>query len=787
MTSTRAEGHSWRKWGQFAITNYGSEKERAFQMTILNKAKCTLLFTLVMVASHAYSWTLASGSMDTPWTEDVSPEQVWPEYPRPQMVRPHWTNLNGLWDYAIVAKDTEQPTSWDGKILVPFAAESALSGVKKSVLPEQRLWYRRSFNGPELEANERLLLHFGAVDWACTLWLNGVEVGMHTGGYDPFSFDINDHIKTADNELVLAVWDPTDAGYQPHGKQVLKPGGVAYTAVTGIWQTVWMETVPQNYIKSLKIVPDIDRGIVRITVETASPASVDAKALDQGLVVAEREAESGEIIELAIPSAKLWSPDTPYLYDLKVCLLDNNRPVDAVTSYFGMRKIAVAPDDEGILRLKLNNEVLFQYGTLDQGWWPDGLYTPATDEAMQYDIAMTKKFGMNMARKHVKYECARWYYWCDKLGLLVWQDMPSGDSPRSDEGKENFRNELKRMIDALHSFPCIVMWVPFNEGWGQFDTPEIVEWIQQYDPTRPVNEASGWKDCGSGDISDNHTSPMKGALGAMRNRAHVLGEFGALSRLIEGHIWEDDRSWGQMYQSEKELTDAFVEQLGQLRLLNAMGLSGAVYIQTSDVEREVNGLMTYDRQLAKMDLERSAEAARKIHLPPRVTTLIPTSQRQAQMWRYTTTKPSKDWVAPAFDDSSWSSGPGAFGAKGTPNAVIGTIWNSSNIWLRRTITLDEIPRDADLRLVVYHDNDAEVYVNGTLIKRLRRYMNGYGVMPLSSDVLKAFKSGSNTLAVHCRQTGGDQGIDVGMVLIQRDSPTEHEINNDEGIHPSNEK
>ncbi len=732
-----------------------------------------VVLALVGAVCPAQDWEPAEGPLETRWTQDVSSEQVWPEYPRPQMVRPHWTNLNGLWEYAIVAKDMEKPDAWQGKILVPFPAESALSGVKKAVLPDHRLWYRRTFTRPAMEAGERLLIHFGAVDWQCTLWVNGTEVGKHTGGYDPFTFDITDQVKPGGNELILAVWDPTDQGYQPRGKQVLKPGGIMYTAVTGIWQTVWFEVVPQNYIESLKIVPDVDRGLVAVTVHTDRLAVVELKALDLGLVVASAKGDSGQAIELPIPSAKLWSPDSPYLYDLKVTLLQNDRPVDLVSSYFGMRKIEVAPDDEGILRLKLNGEVLFQYGPLDQGWWPDGLYTPATDEAMQYDIAMTKEFGMNMARKHVKYECARWYYWCDKLGLLVWQDMPSGDAARNAESKGNFRAELKAMIDALHNFPSIVMWVPFNEGWGQHETPEVVRWVQQYDPTRPVNEASGWNDRGSGDVSDMHSYPGPGTRPVEDDRVVVLGEFGGLGMPVKGHTWQAERNWGYVsYQTKKELTDAYVNLLAQMRPLIDQGLSAAVYTQTSDVEIEVNGLMTYDRDLVKMDLERIAEAARKLYLPPpKVTVLVPTSQHQPQSWRYTTTEPAEDWATPDFDDSSWSSGPGGFGTEGTPGAVVRTTWNSPDIWLRRTVTLDSVPRDGALGLIIHHDEDAEVYINGTLIRSFKRYVGGYMAVPLGEDARKAFRAGENTVAVHCHQTDGGQYIDLGLVLIE-EQPTQ---------------
>jgi hypothetical protein len=436
-----------------------------------------------------------------------------------------------------------------------------------------------------------------------------------------------------------------------------------------------------------------------------------------------------------------------------------------------MRKIHVAPDDQGINRLMLNNEVVFQYGPLDQGWWPDGLYTPATDEAMQYDIVMTKKFRMNMARKHVKYESARWYYWCDKLGLLVWQDMPSGDAARNEESKANFRQELKAMIDALHSFPSIVMWVPFNEGWGQHDTPEIVQWIQEYDPSRPVNEASGWTDRGSGDVSDAHRYPGPGMRPVEEDRVVVLGEFGGLGLPVSGHTWQDEANWGyRSFETSEALTDAYVNLLTRLRPLIARGLAAAVYTQTSDVEIEVNGLLTYDREVVKMDLERIAAAARKLYLPPPIVkTLVPTSQAEPQTWNYTLDEPAEDWIQPGFDDSQWKSGPGGFAAEGTPGAVVGTAWKTSDIWLRRTFELEQIPEQGELALVVYHDEDAEVHINGQLAGSFTGYVTDYVTSPLSTAARAALKPGRNTIAVHCRQTQGGQGVDAGLVLtIERE-------------------
>ena len=723
--------------------------------------------TVLSCVVWAADWQAQEGPLTTPWAKDVTPDNVWPEYPRPQMMRDNWENLNGLWDYAIISKEAAKPTQWDGEILVPFCVESALSGVMKKVQPDQCLWYRTTFKAPKMKKGQQLLLHFGAVDWQSTVWVNGTQVGTHSGGFDPFSFDISSVLKDGSNELVVKVWDPTDNGWQPRGKQVLKPGGIMYTAVTGIWQTVWLETVPATYIQSLKITPDIDRGVVQVTVNASGDASVKITAKDGSKKVADAKGKAGQVIEVQIKDAKLWSPDTPNLYNLEVSLVDGWKTLDSVGSYFGMRKIEMKKDAEGINRLFLNNEVVFQYGPLDQGWWPDGLFTPATEEAMEYDIVMTKKFGMNMARKHAKYECARWYYLCDKMGLLVWQDMPAGETDRNDESKANFLTELKVMVDTLHNFPCIVMWVPFNEGWGQHDTVEVVEWMQAYDPTRPINEASGWNDRGSGDVSDMHNYPGPGMRPVEDNRAVVLGEFGGLGLPVQGHLWQADRNWGYIsYKNSDELTDAYVALLTAMRPLIGKGLSAAVYTQTSDVEIEVNGLMTYDRKVVKIDIDRASQAAQKLYLdPPTIKTLVQTSQEIKKQWRYTTEEPSSQWQQASFDDSAWKMVLGGFGTEGTPGAVIGTEWNTSDIWLRRTFDLGKVPASGDLALMIHHDEDAEIYLNGTLVKKLSGYVGSYTFVPLSSDAIKLLKAGSNVIAVHCHQTRGGQFIDVGLSLL----------------------
>jgi hypothetical protein len=623
------------------------------------------LFLVIAVAVGLLSslaqgaWKPADGPLMTKWAKEVSPENAHPEYPRPQMARKDWLNLNGLWDYAIRPKDATKPDSFDGQILVPFPIESALSGVMKPVGPENRLWYRRTFTVPEKwnwsADKKRMLLHFGAVDWDATVWVNGKEVGNHKGGYDPFTLDITDALKQGgDQEIVLSVWDPTNTGTQPRGKQVLKPGGIWYTAVTGIWQTVWLEPVNPVYIKTLMMEPDIDTGVLRLSVEVggeikdknqyqvmASLVLVGQSASGPGsLTLNQGIGRLGEPLDIKVSEVRLWSPDSPYLYDLAVRIgrqrtkrtignasETNYEIADGVCTYFAMRKISLGKDEKGILRLCLNNKPLFQYGPLDQGWWPDGLYTAPTDEALKYDIEVLKQLGMNMARKHVKVEPDRWYYWCDKVGLLVWQDMPSGDRfiggkdpdvKRTEESAKQFDTELTHIINAFRNHPSIVMWVPFNEGWGQFDTPRVVDMIRKLDPSRLVDNASGWTDRKVGDVMDIHQYPGPAVPRPEEKRALVLGEFGGLGLPLPGHTWQSEKNWGyRSFPTREELTDAY---LGLIRKLHPMtgdqGLSAAVYTQTTDVEVEVNGLMTYDRAIIKMDVETVAAANKTLYTLP---------------------------------------------------------------------------------------------------------------------------------------------------------------------------
>lgn len=570
----------------------------------------------------------------TTWGENINPAEVWQEYPRPIMERKEWKNLNGLWDYAIVNADDTAPARYQGEILVPFCAESALSGVGKEVGASKALWYKRNFNVPKSWRGRDIMLNFGAVDWQADIWVNGAKMGSHTGGYTPFSINITAALKDAgDNELVVRVWDPTDLGPQPRGKQVSKPEVIWYTPVTGIWQTVWLEPVNETHISGLKILPDIDRNTLKIDVRTTGQKRVylaDVAVKDGGRTVATGRAVAGEPIVVSMPTdVKLWSPDSPDLYDIEVKLTDGNKILDKVYSYAAMRKFSTKMGDKGMVRLQLNNKDLFHFGLLDQGWWPDGLYTAPSYEAMIYDVDKTLDWGYNMIRKHIKVEPAAWYTYCDRKGIIVWQDMPSGDKnpewqgrnyfdgeelERTPESEATYRKEWKEIIDALYNYPCIAVWVPFNEAWGQFKTKEIADWTKSYDPSRLVNPASGGNHYPCGDMVDAHSYPSPPVTHVYdAKRANVLGEYGGIGMVAEGHIWAPDRNWGYIqYKTPTEVTDAYISYADYLDQLANDWFVGAVYTQTTDVEIEVNGLMTYDRKVIKIDEDRIRERNRRL-------------------------------------------------------------------------------------------------------------------------------------------------------------------------------
>ena len=610
-----------------------------------------LMLLFIVSLAQSQNWKVVEGKLMSEWAKNVKPENVWQEYPRPQFERTQWKNLNGLWDYAILKPHQIQPQKFQGKILVPFSFESALSGVGKSINPNDKMWYRRSFILPNNWSEKDVVIHFEAVDYKCALWVNDILVGTHKGGFDRFSFNITPYLKSSRSQkVVLAVEDATNFSSQPRGKQQINASGIYYTPVSGIWQTVWLEAVsPEAYLKQVKTTTNIDKSTVSL-IPMTNVSLVNRYKVAIDVFFDEKKVASGITkpntpLHLKIENAQLWSPDHPHLYDIKMNLINPlGKVIDQVKSYFGMRKISLE-DHKGVKYLFLNNTPLFQYGPLDQGWWPDGLLTPPSDKAMRYDIEMTKAMGFNMIRKHVKIEPDRWYYHCDQLGIMVWQDMPSynrlalktpvemektkkkeriynslervkkdgTDLNRLSEDSAQFEFELRRMVDMHFNAPSIIMWVPFNEGWGQYDTCRIAHFIKQLDPDRLVNPTSGWSLRPCGDIYDIHTYDVELTVPPTAvDRATVVGEFGGIGYPIEKHLWNPEmRNWGyQTYYNAQELLKNYIYKFNQIaEMKERNGLSAAVYTQTTDVEGEINGLMTYDRKVIKMP----AEKLKKLH------------------------------------------------------------------------------------------------------------------------------------------------------------------------------
>ncbi len=713
----------------------------------------------------------------TRWAAEVTPENAHREYPRPQLLREAWQCLNGEWEIE-VDPASEAPRfgkALPERILVPFPIESTLSGIAR---PCTTALYRRTFDVPRDWRGQRLLLHFGAVDWQATVYLNGTRLGEHQGGYDAFSFDITDSLKgNGPQELIVHVFDPSDAGTQPRGKQVEEPGGIYYTPSTGIWQSVWLEPVAATHIERLKLETDIDASQLHVI---ADIAEMRRDLLVEMVVTVDGEdiasSSGGAVQMIEIPKARLWSPDDPFLYDLQIQLIDaeTGKTVDRVQSYFGMRSVELIHDADGHAHLALNGRELFQVGPLDQGFWPDGLHTAPTDEALRYDIEITKKLGFNTIRKHVKVEPLRWYTWCDRLGVVVWQDMPSGDAfpkrgtkeiERTPESAAQYYTELTRMIEGLYNHPSIIMWVPFNESWGQFETRKVADYVKNLDPTRLVNPVSGWHDMGGGEVRDIHSYPGPDAPEPERERATVLGEFGGLGLPVEGHTWSE-HTWGYRgLHSPEELNrryEALFRRVWDLKKTQA--LSAVIYTQTTDVETECNGLLTYDREVMKVDVERIRAANQG--MMPRLTTIVPTARDAKIDWRYTTADPGADWTKPRFDDSDWQIGPAGFGRADTPGASIGTEWLADEIWLRRDFELEALPQ-GDLYLEVHHDEDVQIYLNGVLAAEEKGYTTNYTELPIAAAARQTLRAGTNHLAVYCKQTNGGQYIDVGIVSVQR--------------------
>ena len=607
---------------------------------ILSALAASLVFT---ATAFAQSWAPAGDHIRTKWADDVTPDNVHREYPRPQMVRPEWKSLNGLWEYSITPKNAALPETFDGQILVPFAVESSLSGAGRTLTPDDALWYRTTFKVPSAWKGRRLMLNFEAVDWQADVVVNGIQVGRHTGGYTHFSFDITPYLKSGDNTLVVRVEDATDNDFQPRGKQVKNPNGIWYTAVSGIWQSVWIEPVSKARITDYYAVSDIKAGTMSVSVDTEGLQEgdvVSVKLLDGGVGYSTENGVSGKVIAqvrtapdgvatLPVKDVRLWSPDSPYLYGLEISVLRGGKSLDSVHGYTAMREVSIYQKNPETRLMGLNGKPLFQFGPLDQGWWPDGLYTAPTDEALKFDIQKTKDFGFNMIRKHIKVESSRWFYYCDQLGMLVWQDMPcfaaskkwgfhsyneGVDFPATSQAKANYYKEWSEIIAQVKKFPCIVMWVPFNEAWGQFDTKAVVDFTRAQDPTRLINMSSGgnWvPDCG--DVLDNHHYPYPAIRLWDPKMANVLGEYGGIGLPLEGHLWQPDRNWGYVqYKNGDEVLAEYSRFADHLILLVKQGVCGAVYTQTTDVEGEVNGLMTYDRKVIKMDEDKLKEINTKV-------------------------------------------------------------------------------------------------------------------------------------------------------------------------------
>jgi len=766
----------------------------------------------VLMVGVTFGWEPAKPlSRDTPmlteWGEKVTPENAWREYPRPQMRRTNWTNLNGLWNYAIVPVEEGIPEKFDGEILVPYPVGSSLSGVTRYPGHTNAVWYSRTFKiNPR--SGERLLLHIDGSDLRTQVFVNGTEATdtPHETAQLALTCDITDFVKAGENRIDIQAWDPMGAnnfGYMSYGKQLLVYNPCYYTPMTGIWAPVWLEVVPKTYISRYKATPKLDEGAIEVEVEGVGDVKSEkcvVEALADGKVIASAEVrEWGKAVSLELPRPiRTWSPESPYLYGLRITL-----GKDVVSGYFGMRKFEVKKDPQGVLRFFLNNEVYFAIGTLDQGWWPDGLLTPPSDAAMEFDIMALKKMGFNMMRKHIKVEPMRYYYLCDKLGILVLQDMPSGHGDINGR-YGRYRQEWKGLIDQLYNVPSIVMWIPYNERWGQpkaAQTSWTLKWTKRYDPSRVIDGPSGWSDYEGGfwksadgktltptshlpegvpesaDVLDFHNYPGPKMLPVNSHRATFIGEFGGLGLRMDGNLWKPSApNWGYGGTGKgkvdpKAIEDRYLELMEKLAVLASEGLAGSVYTQTTDVEHEINGLITYDRKLFKFDCAKLKAAHDKVIAEARrgaltkfvKRTLI--ERRAMGAWRYSVAAPSGDWTSPAFDDSSWPLSNGGFGSKGMrENAVVATQWTTKELYLRTEFTLDQV-EVSDVLASVYHDEDCEIFLNGVKVLELKGYNHDYDLKKLDAKLFQsALKPGRNILAVKVIQTIGGQYFDMDLTI-----------------------
>ena len=729
-----------------------------------------LLALLAMLLASA--WQLQTAPIVTSWAQLVDANNPLPEYPRPQMVRSNWLSLNGIWQFQAGATNDPVPANQTltGDILVPYPMESALSGIAEYHLFS---WYRRTFTVPPAWSGQRILLHFDAVDWQSQVYINGQSVGIHKGGYDAFTYDITPYLNgSGPQEVIVRVYNAVDLAGEPRGKQTLFQGGIMYTSSTGIWQPVWLEPVPATSISDVKLVPDVDNSRVNISVAISGPTNgviLNAIARSGGTLVNTITGAPGLTnFALSIPGPNLWSPTNPFLYDLTITLSNATSTIDSIGSYFGLRKISLATNGTQI-KILLNNQFVFEFGPLDQGFWPDGIYTAPTDDALKSDIEQEKALGFNMVRKHIKVERQRWYYWADKLGILVWQDMPSVNSytgnPQTIDTNE-FETELVRMVQNHWNHPSIIMWVVFNESQGQHDTATLVPEVKALDPSRLVNQASGGSYFGVGDIYDNHSYPDPGAP-TSTTQANVDGEFGGIGLGITNHTWA--AGWGYVAATngddQASKFEVFCSELASD--VQNTGLNAAVYTEITDVETELNGLYTYDRAVRKPDLRRLQAAILSASVPPVVTTVVPTSQSSGLTWQYVTNTPASNWYTTGFDASAWNTGSAGFGAGNPPNTsgLVRTAWKNADIWLRRTVNPGALTSQqiSNLVFTVYHDEDVDVYINGVAAASASGYTTAYTYLAVNAAGQAAIiPNASNLLAVHCHQTGGGQYIDVGI-------------------------
>jgi len=735
------------------------------------------LFLLASVLASSQKWQPAKVSLTTRWGKDVTPENVWAEYPRPQMQRKEWMNLNGLWDYAVLNRGQSVPSKFDGQILVPFCIESSLSGVGRPLLPAQELWYNRQFTVPDKWGGKDIVLHFDAVDWETKLWVNGHKVGEHKGGSEPFSFNITPFLnKTGQQQLVMSVWDPTDTDLQARGKQVLDPKGIWYTAVSGIWQTVWLEPVSKKAINQFTPTADIDNNRIYFAIAASGLTGKEQLRFiikNKGRFVKDTSASFKSRISVTIPKPEFWSPNAPNIYSVEVQLRSSDKTEDQFNSYFAMRKISLGDDKYGYKRLMLNNKPLFQYGTLDQGWWPESLLTPPSDAAMLFDMVKLKEMGFNMIRKHIKVEPSRYYYYADTMGLLLWQDMPSGfagpgpshvaaesteDWVRPVASAKQFEKEWKAIMDHLRFFPSIVMWVPLNEGWGQYDTKRLAELTKNYDSSRLVDAPSGWADRGVGDVYDAHQYPGPGMQPPSENkgRAIVLGEFGGLGLVVKDHIWDPNkRNWGyKTYHDNDILINEYKEMMYNLRLMIPRGLAAAIYTQTTDVEGEVNGFMTYDRKVVKIP----EQLLRELHAPlfkesaGKVSFINKENESTPDRYKIFKGRLGSDWVK-SIQLSNFME---------NSNKVV--LKKGESVYAFQDFDIQKMPDGLGIKLFGF--GDAKIYINGTLVWeedkiRTKRHYDDINL----TNKINLFKAGNNRILIECTNATQDTNFDFSLYRL----------------------